>query len=127
MAVKAVDAQMREILEAVREDVNNATETALTTVPKEAVAKLRAASPKGKGTRHAGRYARGWRVKSQGKLSAVVHNATDYQLTHLLEKGHVVRNKSGTYDRARAISHIAPVEEWAQEQFPIRILRGLKS
>jgi hypothetical protein len=118
---------MREILEAVREDVNNATESALATVTKEAVAKLRTTSPKGKGTRHAGRYARGWRVKAEGKLSAVVHNATDYQLTHLLEKGHVVRNKSGTYDRARAISHIAPVEEWAQEQFPIRILRGLKS
>ena len=122
-----IDAQMKEILDAVRNDVNNATEEALASVPKEAAAKLKATSPKGKGTRHAGRYTRGWRVKKEGRLSAVVHNATDWQLTHLLEKGHVIRNKYGTYGRARAFSDIKAVEEWAQDQFPMKILRGLKS
>lgn len=42
--------------------------------------------------RRTGRYAAGWTTgvteDADGHVSASVHNATDWQLTHLLEKGH---------------------------------------
>jgi len=59
-------------------------------------------------------------------MTAVVHNTKHYQLTHLLENGHVVRNKKGTYGRAPAIKHIAPVEEWANNELPNEIERSLR-
>lgn len=76
-------------------------------VAKAAVQHLKATSPvrKTKG----GTYAKGWRLKKIG-TRFVVHNATSYQLTHLLEKGHV---KRGGVGRVTAIPHIAPVEERA--------------
>ena len=40
-----------------------------------------------------GDYKKGWRIKQdKARKSIIVHNATDYQLTHLLEHGHVKRN-----------------------------------
>lgn len=42
--------------------------------------------------RRTGRYAAGWTTSvtedADGHIKASVHNATDWQLTHLLEKGH---------------------------------------
>lgn len=42
--------------------------------------------------RRTGRYAAGWTTSvtedADGHVSASVHNSTDWQLTHLLEKGH---------------------------------------
>lgn len=62
-----------------------------------------------------GKYNRGWRVKTD-KLknggTSIIHNATDYQLTHLLEHGHDIVGRDGTKKgRARAFVHIKPVEE----------------
>lgn len=70
-------------------------------VAKKGAQRLKARSPVG--ARH--RYAKGWRAKKIGK-QWVVHN-TEYQLTHLLEKGHA---KVGG-GRVPAKVHIAPVEE----------------
>ena len=58
-------------------------------------------------------------------MDVIVHNRTDYQLTHLLENGHVIRNKKGEYGRTRPIKHIAPVAEWAENELPNEIERGL--
>ena len=69
-----------------------------------------------------GSYAKGWGVKRLGDMDIVVHNRTDYQLTHLLENGHVIRNKKGTYGRTHGIKHIQPVEEWAVDELPRRIM-----
>ena len=62
------------------------------------------------------RYNSGWTV-SEGKtgkysVNATVHNATDYQLTHLLEYSHPMP-QGGT---SKAYTHIAPVNEWVQEE-----------
>lgn len=57
-----------------------------------------------------GKYNKGWRVKEKkgkGYIDCVVHNATNWQLTHLLERGHATRNGG----RTKAFVHIAPVEE----------------
>ena len=59
-----------------------------------------------------GDYRTGWRAKKvKGKW--VVHNATDYQLTHLLEKGHALAGGG----RAKAYPHIKPVEEEMIKEF----------
>ncbi|MFJ7888402.1 HK97 gp10 family phage protein [Lysinibacillus xylanilyticus] len=76
-------------------------------VAKEGAQQLKARSPVG--MRH--RYAKGWRAKKVGK-QWVVHN-TEYQLTHLLEKGHA---KVGG-GRVPAKVHIAPVEEDMIDKF----------
>lgn len=59
-----------------------------------------------------GAYAKGWRIKKDGS-ALVIHNKTNYQLTHLLEKGHV--NRDG--GRTEAIPHIGPAEEKAINEF----------
>ena len=60
-----------------------------------------------------GDYRKGWRVKRVSKRGWVIHNATNYQLTHLLEKGHALANGG----RSNKFPHIAPVEEYLIETF----------
>jgi len=91
----------------------------------ECVQKLRSSSPKRPG---GGAYARSWTKKQEGK-GWIVYNAKHYQLTHLLENSHVIRNKKGTYGRTSPghgqIIHIAPVEQYGIQEFPLKISRGL--
>lgn len=80
-------------------------------VSKQAVQQLKANSPTGDYA-GGGSYAKGWRVKKVGN-NYTVHNATDYQLTHLLENGHVNRDGS----RTPAHPHIEKVEKQAIRDF----------
>lgn len=92
-----------DIQEAIIEDAQK--------VAKEAQNELKNTSPK-----RTGKYRKGWRVKTikgNGYVESIVHNATDYQLTHLLEKPHLKRNGGMT----TPIVHIAPVEQKAVKQF----------
>lgn len=121
---ETISVQMRKILDAYEGRVENAYEVSVSRVSREAVQRLRNTSPKKSGS-----YARGWslkKVKSRANVTdVIVHNRTDYQLTHLLENGHVIRNKKGEYGRTRPIKHIAPVAEWAENELPNDIERGL--
>lgn len=57
-----------------------------------------------------GKYARGWRLKSQTDRfgqTEIIHNASLPGLPHLLEHGHAKANGG----RTQPIVHIAPVEE----------------
>lgn len=120
----SVAIQVEKILDEYSVEVKRATNNSMDVVAKEAVSKLRNTSP-----RRTGAYARGWKLKrergSGGINTVTVHNRV-YQLTHLLENGHIVRNKKGTYGRAPGIKHIAPVEEWAQSELPLEIERELR-
>lgn len=68
-----------------------------------------------------GDYQKGWRMKKKGK-KYIVHNATNYQLTHLLEHGHAKRGGG----RVEAKIHIAPAEEHAVNDFIARIESAVK-
>ena len=117
----SVTAQMAELLDEVDKEVQQSARKGIDGVSKESVQKLRNTSPVKTGS-----YAKGWSTKKQGDMDVIVYNRTDYQLTHLLENGHVIRNKKGTYGRAPAHKHIKPVEEWAIDELPRRILEGIE-
>ncbi len=63
-----------------------------------------------------GSYKDGWRTKvdfeSREDIRVVVHNKTDYQLTHLLEKGHA----KATGGRVEGRPHIGPAEQNAEKK-----------
>lgn len=121
MGADSIYIQMEKILDQFNKEAQEVTDKAIQQVSKEAVNKLRNTSPKRKG-----KYARGWRAGKVDKKTVVVYNATASQLTHLLEFGHVVRNKYGTYGRAPAQPHIGPVEQWASDELPRQIMEGLE-
>lgn len=78
-------------------------------IAKEGAQQLRERSPK---RPSGGAYAKGWRAKKVG-TQWVIHNATNYQLTHLLEKGHAKVNGGRVDPRV----HIAPVEDEVVNEF----------
>lgn len=116
----SIEVQMKELLDTVNNEVKESTKRNIDAVSREAVQKLKNTSP-----RKTGSYSKGWAVKREGEMDVVVHNRTDYQLTHLLENGHVIKNKKGTYGRVSGRKHIAPVEEWASDELPRRIMEDL--
>ena len=121
---QSVAAQLNEILLQYDEKLSKVANDAMKKVSKECVQKLKNTSPA-----KTGDYRKGWGTKTERGRSGIgtitIHNKTDYQLTHLLENGHVVRNAKGTYGRAPAIVHIKPVEDYAISEFPAEVERGM--
>lgn len=110
MAVKGI-LEISDILNEYSNDIQEAIIEEAQSVAKEAVSELKNTSPK-----RTGDYRKGWRtktIKGKGFVTSIVHNATDYQLTHLLEKPHLKRNGGMTTPKV----HIAPVEEKAVKEY----------
>lgn len=120
MAVKGI-MQINDILDEYSNDIQEGIQEDAIRVSKEAVSELKNTSPK-----RTGDYRKGWRVqkdKGRGYISCIVHNATDYQLTHLLEKPHLTRNGKLTTPKV----HIAPVESKAIKDYEREVENTIKN
>lgn len=119
-----ITSQLEEILEEYGDNLKTLTTEAEQTCAKAAAKELKSSSPVGTGPK-AGRYARGWRAKETDD-GWVTYNATDPQLTHLLENGHDLY-VHGRYIRfLQGQPHIKAVEEKMVEKFQETIERKLK-
>lgn len=112
---------IKDILDEYSEDIQDAITLEAQNVAKKAQNELRNTSPK-----RTGKYRKGWRVsteKGRGYVECVVHNATDYQLTHLLEKPHALRNGGVSTPKV----HIKPVEEAAVKEYESNVAKIIKN
>lgn len=118
---------INEILNDYSHDIQDAITEEAQKIAKEGQSKLKSTSPKNqKNTKSKGKYAKGWRVKTtkgRGFVNCTIYNATDYQLTHLLENGHLTRNGG----RTRPIKHIEPVHDECCNEFEKSVEKIIKS
>lgn len=118
--------QIEGVFDDYTRDMKRKVNNAVDTVAKEGVSRLKSTSP-----RKSGDYAKGWAIKRERGRSGIndvtIHNKTDYQLTHLLENGHLIVNAKGTYGRTRGIKHIAPVEDFFNSEVVEEIERELST
>ena len=98
------------------EEMKEAVKSAADTVKKE----IKANAPVDTGA-----YKKSWTSKKTGESSSsveyTVHSKDRYQLAHLLEHGHALRNGG----RTRAFAHIAPAEDAGLKQLEADIKRRL--
>ena len=89
----------------------------------KAVDEIRASKPAGAG--HYGswdEYLADWTRTSLSALkggngySSIIYNKKHYQLAHLLEKGHALKQGGRTVGHAQAFPHLAPVAERAENE-----------
>lgn len=117
----SVAAQLTRILDEYGDEVKQVARKNAQKAGREAAKDLRNSSPK-----KTGDYASGWTSKQVDADTVTVYNRKAPGLTHLLEKGHVIRNKKGTYGRTPAHPHIAPVEQKQIQQFIDNVERDLQ-
>jgi len=113
--MQEIEKQLTDILNEYVKEVDEISNDTMEKTAKETVKDLRNTSPK-----RTGDYARDWAVKTErgagGSKVFTVHNRKHYQLTHLLEKSHVIRNKKGEYGRSTPQPHIAPARDRAEQK-----------
>lgn len=129
MSKNAWEIELANILDTYNLEVAKVVDATAKSVANKAARTLRATSPQAaEKHRHKTVYAKGWSVKSEKAKGRgyVVHNKTDYQRTHLLERGHVVRNQYGTWGRAPARRHIEPVARITEAEFERRVREAIE-
>lgn len=114
MKIKA-EALGEEIIKAMKQltvDAVKKINAASEPIASKYAAQLAAESPK-----NSGKYAKNWRVGisagEQGLKTVDVYNPKHYRLTHLLEKGHQLRQGG----RTKAQPHFVKIEEQAHAEF----------
>ncbi len=118
-----LDMELQSIFSAFEHHVHTAVDTAAENVAKESVKKLKKTSPNNKRTKGK-KYKNGWKNKKTSEGMTVYNE--QYQLTHLLENGHDVVINGEVREHADAHVHIAPVEAWAQDEFPEEFKRQVE-
>lgn len=116
---------IKDILNEYSEDIQESITEKAKEVADKGAAKLKHISPK-----KSGKYAKGWKVKlkkGNGYVNATIYNSTNWQLTHLLEKPHVIRNGKGTWGISKPQVHIAPVEQECIEEYTREVEKIIKN
>lgn len=120
---------IKDILNEYSRDIQNGIETIAKDVAKDDAKKLR--DTKNTYKVRSGKYNKGWTVKTEkGRMSiqCIVHNKDNYQLTHLLEKGHRIIGRDGSVKgQAKAFPHIAPVEQESNKEYEQRVENLIKN
>ncbi len=104
-------------------EVTYGTKHAVEETVKECLKQVKAFSPVGV----RGDYQKGWRSRNaytdKTSTRRQIYNKTDYQLTHLLEYGHDIYNKSGgkSLGRFDGKPHIMPAYEQAMRNLEERV------
>lgn len=125
-----LEKEIKEILKEYGDDVYSALNDAVDDVSLEGTQKLRSVSKFAPDRQPSGEYSGSWvydnELKSlRYKTRRVIHNEDHYRLTHLLEKGHVIRNGTQrTFGRAPAYPHIEPVDNWIRDELP-KTVKGM--
>jgi len=123
MAAIDLEQAVQKVLKEYSLEVGDEVYEAIQDVTKETVKKLKAESTSKFGS---GEYSKGWTKTIERirlTVEATVHGKKPtYSLAHLLENGHALRQGG----RTRAITHIAPVNDWAQEEAIARIMSRLE-
>lgn len=118
---KAVATILDDYEESIIDTVQSVTED----LAKEGLRKVKAASPvSGKSPKRSA-YKSGWRKKVQTNrigASAIIYNEKYPGLVHLLEKGHALRNGG----RTAANPHVAPVQEWMNDELRKRVKEAIQ-
>lgn len=117
-----------DYVEDIEYDVVNETDD----ITKQVLKELKQTSPRGKGVtgkqKRDGPYWKGWKRQTgkqafrNHRYTIKIHNATNYQLTHLLELGHATKN--GKY--TKKYLHIKPIEEKYKKLYDERITTVIK-
>lgn len=71
-----------------------------------------------------GEYKKGWSIRTKREkygCNVLIYNKVHPRLTHLLENGHVIRNKYGTYGRVNG-DHVIEKAKDAAEEYLLDIL-----
>lgn len=106
---------IKKILSEYSKDIQNEISEEAIRIGKNGANELKHTSPK-----KSGKYARSWTSqveKTFEGINVTIHNKKAYQLTHLLEHSHLLRN--GT--KSKPISHIYPVEQKSIKEFESKV------
>lgn len=124
-AIGNMSAEVLDILKEYGKDAAKQVNELIPEVAKDTVKQIRAnVDSAGIGQGKSGKYAKGWSVSIEktgtGDTRAVVYNRTP-GLPHLLEFDHALRQGG----RTRPHEHIAPAEEWAENEIVKRVKGAL--
>ncbi|GAA6514555.1 HK97 gp10 family phage protein [Phocea massiliensis] len=115
-----------DILEGYSTEVAEEVKEACRQVAQQAKKDIVLKSPK-----RTGEYAKGWKVKKEfediDNVRFRVYNPKHYQLTHLLEYGHTIKNGTGrTFGETKARPHIRPAEQMAKQELPRKVKEAIE-